>query len=433
MKRSVILPITLILIAQAGVMASVARADSKDSVRYEKRYRDPVLKQMIAENDSLKALADSITDEINAGYEKIEKDEKENRKVIRFDFSNVEKPGSVAEFDPLFHFPPVPQYLTGTCWCFCTTSYMESEIARITGRKIKLSELYTVYWEYVEKARGYIAKRGNQPFVEGAESDGVFIIWDKYGIVPAEAYSGLKEYDKHNHGRMLSEMKDYLDMVGEKGYWNEEANITHIRAILDRYLGAPPAEFEFEGKMISPKEFLKQVLKVDSSDYVQFISTLSEPFYETAKFDVHDNWRPTRTYYNLPLDEFYQGIRNSVKNGYTVCIGGDVSEPGYNGPEDACVIPTFDIPWDYIDQDSRELRIFKKTTDDDHGVHLIGFSRKSGKDWFLIKDSARASRHGRFHGYIFYREDYIKLKMLSYTVHKDAVTGLLKKMGKRQE
>ncbi len=422
--------IACIFIAQAGIIASGAVAEKKDRVRYEKRYRDPVLKQMIAENDSLKALADSITDEINARYEGMRKEEKENRQVIRFDFSNVDKPGSVTEFDPPFHFPPVPQYLTGTCWCFCTTSFMESEIARITGRKIKLSELYTVYWEYVEKARGYIQKRGNQPFVQGAESDGVFIIWDKYGIVPAEEYSGLRMYDKHNHGRMLSEMKDYLDMVGEKGYWDEEANIRHIREILDRYLGLPPSEFEFDGRTMTPKEFLADVLKVDSSDYVQFISTLSAPFYKMAKFDVHDNWRPTSTYYNLPLEDFYQGIKNSVKSGYSVCIGGDVSEPGYYGPEDACVIPTFDIPQEYIDQDSRELRIFKKTTDDDHGVHLIGYTRKSGKDWFLIKDSARASRHGKFHGYIFYREDYVKLKMLSYIVHKDAVSGLLEKINK---
>lgn len=308
---------------------------------------------------------------------------------------------------------------------------MESEIKRITGKEIKLSEIYTVYWEYVEKARGYISKRGHQPFAQGAESDGVYIIWEKYGIVPAYAYTGLKKYDKHNHNLMLDEMKAYLDMVGEKGYWDEEANIEHIRLILDRYLGRPPESFEYEGKTTDPKTFLHDVLKVDSADYVQFISTLSAPFFEMTKFDVDDNWRPTSTYYNIPLDDFYAGIRDAVRNGYTVCIGGDVSEPGYYGFEDAAIIPTFDIPFDYIDQDSRELRIYRKMTDDDHGVHLIGYKKEGGKDWFLIKDSARASRHGKHHGYIFYREDYVKLKMLSYTVHKDAVSGLLGKIEKK--
>ena len=111
MRRSVILSIACIFVAQAGIITSGAAAEKKDRVRYEKRYRDPVLKQMIAENDSLKALADSITDEINARYEGIREEEKENRQVIRLDFSNVDKPGSVSEFDPQFHFPPVPASL----------------------------------------------------------------------------------------------------------------------------------------------------------------------------------------------------------------------------------------------------------------------------------------------------------------------------------
>jgi bleomycin hydrolase len=49
---------------------------------------------------------------------------------------------------------------------------------------------------------------------------------------------------------------------------------------------------------------------------------------------------------------------------------------------------------------------------------------KDGRDWFLIKDSARSSRHGKFRGYYFYRGDYIKLKMLTYTVHKDIMKDL---------
>ncbi len=430
MRRIIMILLAGVFILPALIPAGTAWAGKRDRVRYDKKYRDPVLKQMKEETDSLKAFADSITAEIDARYKDIDKKKKEEKKVIRFDFSHIKKPGSPEEFNPAFHFSPVPQYLTGTCWCFCTTSFMESEVERLTGQKIKLSELYTVYWEYMEKARGYVQKRGHQPFVQGAESDGVFIIWDKYGIVPAEAYSGLREYDKHNHGVMLSEMKDYLEMVAEKGYWNEEANIRHIQDILDRYLGTPPDRFEYKGCMMTPGEFYRDILKIESSDYVQFISTLSEPFYSMVKFDVYDNWRPTSTYYNLPLDDFYNNIKESVKKGFTVCIGGDVSEPGYYGFEDACVIPSFDIPWNYIDQDSREFRIYKKSTDDDHGIHMIGYKRKGGKDWFLIKDSARASRHGKFHGYIFYREDYIKLKMLSYTVHKDAVKGLLGKIRK---
>ncbi|MBN1164102.1 MAG: peptidase C1, partial [Candidatus Krumholzibacteriota bacterium] len=377
------------------------------------------------------AVADSITGEINAKFKAKQKKEKDEREVIRFDFSGVKKPESPEIFDAPFHFPPVPQYYTGMCWCFCTTSFLESEIKRLHGKEIKLSELHTVYWEYVEKARGYIRKRSNQPFAQGGESDGVFIIWDKYGVVPAEIYTGYQGiYDQHYHRLLHAEMKDYLELVKEKGYWDEETNLKQIRAILDKHLGAPPRSFEYEGRTMTPLEFYREVLQVNTDDYVQIMSTLSQPFYLAGEFKVPDNWRPTDTYYNVPLDDFYKYIKKAAQMGYTVCIGGDVSEPGYYGFEDAAIVPTFDIPGDYIDQDSRELRLFNRATEDDHGIHLLAYKKVGGRDWYLIKDSSRSSRHGKFHGYLFYRDDYIKLKMLTYAVHRDVVEDLLPKFEK---
>ena len=43
----------------------------------------------------------------------------------------------------------------------------------------------------------------------------------------------------------------------------------------------------------------------------------------------------------------------------------------------------------------------------------------------LSKDSNRSSRLGEYKGYYFWRGDFIKLKMLSFTVHKDMLEGLL--------
>ena len=51
--------------------------------------------------------------------------------------------------------------------------------------------MYTVYWEYVEKAKRYIKERGNSAFEEGSEANAVPRIWKMYGIVPDEAYTGL--------------------------------------------------------------------------------------------------------------------------------------------------------------------------------------------------------------------------------------------------
>ncbi len=83
-----------------------------------------------------------------------------------------------------WHNLPVSQGNTSTCWCFSTTSFLESEAYRINKIQVKLSEMYTVYWEYVEKVKRYIEQRGNSAFAEGSEANAVTRMWKKYGIVP---------------------------------------------------------------------------------------------------------------------------------------------------------------------------------------------------------------------------------------------------------
>jgi bleomycin hydrolase len=427
MKRFTCMIIAALVVA-VWALPLLGQSKDRDHVRYEKKYRDPVLKSMDREADSLNALNDSISKAIQKEYRDKEKKRSEEKKVIRFDWSGVKRPASPAAFKAPFHFPPRRQYRTGTCWCFSTTSFFESEIKRLSGREIKLSEMHTVYWEYVEKALGYIAKRGCQPFVQGSESDAVPIIWRKYGVVPDAAYAGLAPgKDKYDDEDMRDEMAGYLEFAKAHNYWDEGIIISQIRAILDRYMGPPPESFEYDGARYTPKEFLAKVVKLDLDDYVQIISTLSLPFYRQGRYDVPDNWRPTEDYWNVPLDDFYACLTRAASRGYTVAIGGDVSEPGYYGLEGAAIIPTFDIPRDYIDQDSRELRFYNKTTQDDHGVHLLAMTKVGGRDWFLIKDSAASSYEGKGRGYYFYRDDYIKLKMLSLMVHTDVVDFLTPK------
>jgi bleomycin hydrolase len=403
-------------------------------VKYEKKHRDPVLKKMKQEADSLKAASDSISAAIQKAHRDADKKKSDEKMSLVFDWSGIVRPQSPEAFKSPFHFPPHRQYRTGTCWCFSTTSFFESEIKRLSGREIKLSEMYTVYWEYVEKALGYIEKRGCQPFASGSEDDAVCIIWKKYGVVPASAYSGLAPgRDKYDDVEMVAEMAHYLKSQKDRDYWDDATITSQIRAILDRYMGRPPEEFEYEGKHYTPKRFLDEVLELRLDDYVQFMSTLSLPFYTKDIYDVPDNWRPTEDYYNVPLDEFYEIITRAAARGYTVAIGGDVSEPGRYGFEDAAIVPTFDIPQDHIDQDSREFRFYNKTSQDDHGVHLLAMTKVEGRDWFLIKDSASSANWGKQKGYYFFRDDYIKLKMLSLMVHKDVAQFLMPKFEAAEE
>jgi bleomycin hydrolase len=353
--------------------------------------------------------------------------EESKKKSMRMDFTGISHPAMPEEFTQYWHNKPVSQAISGMCWCFSTTSFYESEIYRLTKREIKLSELYTVYWEYVEKTRRFIQERGNSVFGEGSEANAVSRIWKTYGIVPADAYSGKKPGQIfHDHRKLFTEMNDYLNSVKTTNTWNEETAVATIKSILNHYIGEPPKTVSVAGKTMTPQEYFAKIVRLNLDDYIECISLREKPYYQMAEYEVSDNWWHSKEYYNIPLDEFMAGLRKSVRSGYTVCLGGDVSEPGIDGHEGVAMVPSFDIPSAYIDENARQYRFNNGTTGDDHGIHLVGYLEKDGKDWYLIKDSGSGSRNNKHPGYYFYQEDYVKLKMLGYLVHKNAIKDLIK-------
>lgn len=398
-----------------------------DRVTYVPKYEDPVLKEMGKKADTLIDIRDSITESIRDSLDDEKESKKERDKTLRFDLAKLVKPASPDVFRSQFHFPPVAQYRTGTCWSFSTVSFLESEVYRLTGRKIKLSEIFPVYHEYIAKARRYIQLRGDFDLGEGSESNDVIVMMKQHGLVPEEIYPGISEGARHDHDRLSNEIRSYLAYVKDHDLWDEDEIIAHVKVILNRYLGEPPVSFTFEGKTVTPFQFMTDVLKLNPGDYISVMSTLSIPFYSMGVFDVHDNWWRDSSYYNLPLQEWYAVIKKAIADGYTMAIGGDNSEPGWNGFEDVAVIPDFDLPRKYINQDSREFRINNGTTADNHGLHLVGYTAVDGRDWYLIKDSGRSARWGKFEGYYFMRDDYILMKILTITIHKDAMRDVLKK------
>ena len=332
-----------------------------------------------------------------------------------------------------WHNLPVSQGNTSTCWCFSTTSFLESEAYRINKIQVKLSEMYTVYWEYVEKVKRYIEQRGNSAFAEGSEANAVTRMWKKFGIVPLEAYSGLLEGRKyHNHEAMFNEMSTYLNSLKANSNWDEEAAIATAKSIMNHYMGVPPSEITVNGKKLTPLQYLNDILKINPDDYVDILSYIQEPFYKQVEYKVPDNWWHSNVYYNVPLDVYMSALKNAVRKGFTVSIGGDVSEPGLDRVTQCAVIPDFDIPSAYINDDARQFRFSNQTTTDDHGMHLVGYQDKDGKDWYLIKDSGAGSKNNdpdaKEFGYYFFSEDYVKLKMMDFMVHRDAVKDLIEKI-----
>jgi len=404
--RRVLFACGILLLSASFVQAQVAKKDTGHFVKSE----------------------GSFWKQIKTSLDSAEAKPKEEKTKFKVDLSGYDLPQSPDEFTQYWHNPPISQGRTGTCWSFSTTSFLESEVHRLTGQDVKLSEMYTAYWEYVEKARRYVQERGDSEFGEGSEADAVTRIWKKYGIVPESAYPEKPaDLPYPDHKAMYDEMHTYLKSLKKSNAWNEDQVISTIKSIMNHYIDAPPTEVTVKGKEYTPREYLSKVLKLNPDDYVAILSLKEKPYWEQVEYEVPDNWWHSDQYYNVPLDVYMDAINSAIRNGYTMSIGGDVSEAGMVSEKDVAIVPSFDIPSQFIDEDARQFRFSNKTTTDDHGIHLIGYLDKDGTIWYLIKDSGSGSRNGKNAGYYFYREDYVKLKMVDFMVHKDAVKDILKK------
>lgn len=400
--------ITTILVLSFLVFSTISFSQE------QKKDKGKIIEYENAFFDSIKASADKYNEEDSTKFK------------FKMDFTGYDLPTSIHEFKQQWYNPPISQGWTGTCWCFSTTSYFESEIYRVTNQKLKLSEMYTVYWEYVEKAKRYVTERGDSKFDEGSEANAVMRIWKKYGIVPEEDFIGKPaDQEFYDHHLMIKEMKHYLETIKEMNAWNEEEVVTTIKSILNHYIGTPPETIEVDGKKLTPNDYLKKYVKLNLDNYIDFMSLMEKLYNQFVEYEVPDNWWHSEEYYNLPLDDFMNLLKAAVREGYTVDIGGDVSESGYNPQKEVAMIPSYDIPAEYIDENARQFRFSNKSTTDDHGIHIVGYMEKDGKDWYLIKDSGSGSRNGNNKGFYFYYEDYIKLKIMNIMVPKDFAEKVL--------
>jgi len=356
------------------------------------------------------------------------------------------------KFTTIVSLPATPvknQSATGTCWCFATTSFMESELLRLGKGEYDLAEMFVVRNTYENRIFDNYLRRGKGNLGEGSLSPSWLRVFREDGMMPQEAYSGIN-YDSptHNH----RELQAYVDAVADvpvkqRKVSKESDEVTE--AILDIYLGAVPETFTYKGGTYTPKSFAAS-LGLNMDDYVQITSFTHFPFYSEGLLEVPDNWEMSR-FYNVPLDELIAIMNNALKTGYTVDWDGDVSERGFSHANGVAVNPDmtkidmpastdrarfegmqpdrtpipgiFDKPCPEIDvtQEIRQNGYETFVTTDDHLMHITGMVKdQNGTIYYITKNSWGTDRNP-YGGYLNMSESYVRAKTLYIMVHKDAV------------
>ena len=352
---------------------------------------------------------------------------------------------------------PVPnQQRAGTCWSYASGGMVEAEMLRMGKPPVDLSEMYVVRMSYEEKAKRYVRMHGNCNFTGGGALNDSFDVLGKYGMMPESAYKGLNYGTKvHTHGELDEVLKSYLDgVIKNKNKKLSTAWFPGFQGLLDAYLGAVPASFEFKGRNYTPRTFADEVVGVNPADYVFFSSFTHHPFYEQFVLEVPDNWT-WASFWNVPLAEMADMIEGSVKAGYSVCWASDVSERGFASKKGVAVVPQSEIDemagterlkWEKMDpaelsrmlysfdrpmpekvitQEMRQLAFDNYETTDDHAMVITGLAKdQNGTPYFLVKNSW--GNYNQLGGHFYASRAFVQYKTLSWGVHKDAVPEALR-------
>ena len=341
------------------------------------------------------------------------------------------------------------QYRSGTCWCFSTLSFLESEIIKAKGIKDPaqypdFSEMFVIRKSYYDRAIKYVRLDGHMNYAAGSDFGDVLDVAKTYGLIGQQDYSGLQYgYDLPVQGELDAVLKGYVDAVVK----NPNKKLTKVwpkgvEGILDAYTGVVPQD-----KVIPASE-----LGINLDDYIGFTSYTHNPYYTEVVMEVCDNWRWSKSW-NIPLDEFMSIMDYAVNNGYTVAWGGDVSETGFTRTGLAIMLDDADKATTGSDQERwvgkadekpadkaavKEMEITAqirqemyddKSSTDDHGMHLYGIAKdQNGKKYYMIKNSWGVT--GAYEGHWYMSENFAKAKTLNILVNKKAVPKeILKKIG----
>jgi bleomycin hydrolase len=359
------------------------------------------------------------------------------------------KPGSKYQFTIIKNNDATSvknQYHSGTCWCFSTQSFLESELMRMGKGNYSLSQEFVIHNMYLLKAKNYMRYQGHSNFGDGGEPHDVMTSLKQFGVVPVSAYAGMPAgMDKPEFVEMDNVLHAMLDAMLKlpEGHLNPNW-FDAFQGALDGYMGKVPAEFTYMGKTYTPQTFAKS-LGLNPDDYVEITSFTHHPFYSKFILEVADNFENCEAY-NVPIEDLQKITDNALTSGYTIEWGSDVSEPGFGARASSiAVMPENDmgnmtaaqkdsiftnpVPQKKITQEMRQTAFDNLATTDDHGMHITGIAKdQMGQEYYIVKNSWGTSNY--CHGYFYVSQSFYLYKTTSIMVNKNAIPAdIRKKMG----
>ncbi|MBQ4368108.1 MAG: aminopeptidase [Muribaculaceae bacterium] len=353
--------------------------------------------------------------------------------------------------------PVKDQNKSGTCWCYSTNTFFEDEILRKGGPEVHLSEGFVVYHCYLDKAIKYIRMDGKINFAEGGAALDVPYVWENYGMVPNEVYTGMTYGDKKfDTNELTANLQGYVNVINQRKLKKlTPAWIEGMKGILDAYMGKLPEKFNYKGVEYTPKSFAAS-LPIDLNDYISITSFNHHPFYKPFIIEVADNWLWGYSQ-NVKLDELLEIANYAIDHGYPVAWGADVSEPGMKWRKGYAVLPVDkDVPdlsgtdmdrwaklsdkdreeekWDIkgpveeqvVTQESRQIMFDNKETTDDHGMVIVGRAvDQKGNRYFKVQNSWDTNQ--LYDGYFYVSEAFFLAKTMNIYLHRDAIPKAIAK------
>ena len=231
--------------------------------------------------------------------------------------------------------PVKNQASTGTCWCFATTSFMESELLRMGKGEYDLSEMFIVRQKYLNQLEDNYYRGGNGNLGQGSLSHTWKNAFNQVGIVPEEVYHGINyNSEKHNHGEMVR----YINALGNTAVKMKRRSPEYYKLInnlFDTYLGELPEKFTYKGKEYTPKSFAES-LGLNMDDYIELTSFTHKPYYQKFSPEVPDNWENEQMYPDIsyfPILARFFNVSIDCLFGFT----NDLSEQEYEDNLNECV------------------------------------------------------------------------------------------------